>query len=180
MGNVVEFTRVAAPHTSKQRAQRRDAAKPLWRHALGEVLRAERLEQERILTEVAATAGVSPQYLSEIERGRKEPSSELLGSVAEALGLDLVDVVQRVGGLLGERREAERRAAERREILRVETSFAFRADAAEAIDAGEEFGLVDVTDLHGAVDVAPGHPLAVVGPGRQHAPAEPTAYLLAA
>src|SRR6478736_2955821 len=106
MGKVVEFPKV------KKRS------KPLWRDVLGEVLRGERLAQERILTEVAATAGVSPQYLSEIERGRKEPSSEVLGAVADALGLELVDVVQRVGSLLGERRVAERREAERRELLR--------------------------------------------------------------
>ncbi|MDQ2662010.1 MAG: helix-turn-helix domain-containing protein [Actinomycetota bacterium] len=91
MGNVVEFPRSIGSRSSK----------PLWRHALGEVLRGERLEQERILTEVAAAAGVSPQYLSEIERGRKEASSEVLGSVAGALGLELVDVVVRVAGQLG-------------------------------------------------------------------------------
>ena len=131
MGGVVEFTRAADGHDAETRAPSTapsaGGSKPLWRHALGEVLRGERLGQERILTEVAATAGVSPQYLSEIERGRKEPSSEVLGSVAEALGLELVDVVQRVGSQLGERREAERREAERRELLRVERSFAFRA-----------------------------------------------------
>ena len=91
MGKVIEFQRVVGSHASK----------PLLRHVLGEVLRGERLDQERILTEVAAAAGVSPQYLSEIERGRKEPSSEILGSVAEALGLELVDVVVRVAGRLG-------------------------------------------------------------------------------
>ncbi|MEF3402177.1 helix-turn-helix domain-containing protein [Agromyces sp. CCNWLW203] len=148
MGKVVEFTRVNGPQGPTSSASGRAGAKPLWRHALGEVLRGERLEQERILTEVAATAGVSPQYLSEVERGRKEPSSEVLGSVAEALGLDLVDVVERVGLLLGERREAERREAERREVVRIETSLAFRADAVE--------------------------------PGGLHAPAGPSAYLLAA
>ena len=62
MGDVVEFSRPVVPRGSR----------PLWRHVLGEVLRGERLEQERILTEVAASAGVSPQYLSEIERGRKD------------------------------------------------------------------------------------------------------------
>ena len=119
MGKVVEFPRAVVPH----------APKPLWRHVLGEVLRGERLDQERILTEVAATAGVSPQYLSEIERGRKEPSSEILGSVADALGLDLFDVVHRVRGRLGTRLDDERREAERRERLAVETSLAFRLDA---------------------------------------------------
>ncbi len=118
MGKVVEITGAVGPHASK----------PLWRHVLGEVLRGERLEQERILTEVAATAGVSPQYLSEIERGRKEPSSEILGSVAEALGLALFDVVHRVGERLGARLDEDRREAERRERLLVEASFAFRAD----------------------------------------------------
>lgn len=119
MGSVIEFSRAAEPL----------APKPLWRHVLGEVLRGERLDQERILTEVAATAGVSPQYLSEIERGRKEPSSEILGSVADALGLELLDVVRRVGDRLGARRDEERREAERRERLLLETSLAFRADA---------------------------------------------------
>ena len=108
------------------------APKPLWRHVLGEVLREERLDQERILTEVAAVAGVSPQYLSEIERGRKEPSSEILGSVADALGLELFDVVHRVGARLGARLDDDRREAERREMLRIETSLAFRADPAPA------------------------------------------------
>ena len=119
MGKVVEFSRAIVPH----------APKPLWRHVLGEVLRRERLDQERILTEVAATAGVSPQYLSEIERGRKEPSSEILGSVADALGLELFDVVRRVGERLGARLDEDRREAERRERLLVEASYAFRADA---------------------------------------------------
>lgn len=120
MGKVVEFPRAVGSHASK----------PLWRHVLGEVLRGERLDQERILTEVAATAGVSPQYLSEIERGRKEPSSEILGSVAEALGLELFDIVYRVGERLGARLDEQRREAERRERLVLESSFAFRADAA--------------------------------------------------
>jgi transcriptional regulator with XRE-family HTH domain len=119
MGKVVEFSRAIVPH----------APKPLWRHVLGEVLRGERLDQERILTEVAAAAGVSPQYLSEIERGRKEPSSEILGSVADALGLELFDVVRRVGERLGARLDEDRREAERRERLLVEASYAFRADA---------------------------------------------------
>lgn len=96
MGRLIEF-----PQAEPSRA-----ARPLWRHALGEVLRRERLDQDRILTEVAATAGVSPQYLSEVERGRKEASSEVLGAVADALGLELADVVGRVAGRLGSRTPA--------------------------------------------------------------------------
>ncbi|GAA4063082.1 helix-turn-helix domain-containing protein [Agromyces indicus] len=96
MGRLIEF-----PQAEPSRA-----ARPLWRHVLGEVLRRERLDQDRILTEVAATAGVSPQYLSEVERGRKEASSEVLGAVADALGLELADVVGRVAGRLGARNPA--------------------------------------------------------------------------
>ncbi|GAA1805041.1 helix-turn-helix transcriptional regulator [Agromyces neolithicus] len=129
MGDVVEFSRRPGSRRPGSRTPGSRTPKALWRDVLGEVLRAERRDQERILTEVAATAGVSPQYLSEIERGRKEPSSEILGSVADALGLDLFEVVHRVGERLGDRRAAERREAERRERLAVETSLAFRLDA---------------------------------------------------
>lgn len=102
MGRLIEFPDPETPRS----------ARPLWRHVLGEVLRGERLEQERILTEVAATAGVSPQYLSEVERGRKEASSEVLGAVADALGLDLADVVARVAGRLARRAPEGRRSDE--------------------------------------------------------------------
>ena len=47
---------------------------PLWREAVGRELRTERTHQERTLADVAEEAGVSTQYLSEIERGRKEPA----------------------------------------------------------------------------------------------------------
>ena len=68
-------------------------ARPLWRKLAGHYLREQRIDQGRILTEVAATAGVSPQYLSELERGRKEPSSEVLAAAARALGLSLADLL---------------------------------------------------------------------------------------
>ena len=69
---------------------------PLWREVVGRELRAERQRQERTLADVAAQAGVSVQYLSEVERGLKEPSSEVLGAVHGALGLRLVDLTTRV------------------------------------------------------------------------------------
>ncbi|WP_207840396.1 helix-turn-helix domain-containing protein [Williamsia soli] len=72
----------------------------LWRSVLGSYLRAERTAQGRILTDIASVAGVSPQYLSEIERGRKEPSSEILSAVTGALGLTLLDVTRGVATLL--------------------------------------------------------------------------------
>jgi transcriptional regulator with XRE-family HTH domain len=69
-------------------ARRRGA----WRVAVGHVLREWRTEQGLRLADVAAAAGVSTQYLSEVERGRKEPSSEVLGAVTEALGSSLTEL----------------------------------------------------------------------------------------
>ena len=63
-----------------------------WRVAVGGVLRAWRAEQGLRLSDVAERAGVSVQYLSEVERGRKEASSEVLGAVTEALGSSLADL----------------------------------------------------------------------------------------
>ncbi len=72
------------------------APEPLWREVVGEELREERHRQERTLADVAEESGVSTQYLSEVERGLKEPSSEILGAVSGALGLRLVDLTSRV------------------------------------------------------------------------------------
>ncbi len=65
---------------------------PLWRHLLGARLRRLRTERGQTLTETARRAGISPQYLSEIERGIKEPSSEMIAAVAGALGVTLLDL----------------------------------------------------------------------------------------
>ncbi|MEU9872476.1 helix-turn-helix transcriptional regulator [Actinomadura sp. NPDC048021] len=65
---------------------------PLWRDALGHCLRRLRLERGEILVETARRAGVSPQYLSEMERGVKEPSSEMIAAVAGALDVTLGDL----------------------------------------------------------------------------------------
>lgn len=75
--------------------RRRHARDPLLRTLLGGVLRQARHDQKRTLTDVAAEAGISVPYLSEIERGRKEPSSEMLAAVCGALDLDLLDLVSR-------------------------------------------------------------------------------------
>ncbi|UOE42920.1 helix-turn-helix domain-containing protein [Agromyces larvae] len=94
-----ESTAPPAPRLRPRRA--------LWREAVGALLRRERLEQERTLADVARRAGVSIQHLSEVERGRKEASSEVLGAVGEALGLDLADLTAGVARMLAtERREA--------------------------------------------------------------------------
>ncbi|MEV7770671.1 helix-turn-helix transcriptional regulator [Kitasatospora sp. NPDC086791] len=66
---------------------------PLWRDLVGGALRRERLAQERTLKDVAETARISMPYLSELERGRKEASSEVLAAAAKALGLGLADLL---------------------------------------------------------------------------------------
>jgi DNA-binding XRE family transcriptional regulator len=69
---------------------------PLWRDVLGRRLRLLRQEQQETLSETAARAGISPQYLSEVERGRKEPSSEMIAALAGALGTTLIDLTEQV------------------------------------------------------------------------------------
>ncbi|MGV9246295.1 helix-turn-helix domain-containing protein [Streptomyces sp. NPDC003710] len=66
---------------------------PLWRDLVGDILRRERLAQERTLKDVAEAARISMPYLSELERGRKEASSEVLAAAARALGLGLTDLL---------------------------------------------------------------------------------------
>src|SRR5580700_10687269 len=71
---------------------------PLWREVLGQRLRTLRLDQQETLAETAGRAGISPQYLSEIERGRKEPSSEMIAALAGALGTTLIQLTEQVAG----------------------------------------------------------------------------------
>lgn len=76
------------------------------RDLIGDVLREERHRQERSLADVAEAASVSLQYLSEVERGRKDVSSELLGAMHGALGLDLAEVLERATRRLGVRSQS--------------------------------------------------------------------------
>lgn len=82
----------------------------LLREALGDSLRRTRVSQSRTLREVSSSARVSLGYLSEIERGRKEASSELLAAICEALDVPLSDVLFDVSGLLAD--GPDRRAVE--------------------------------------------------------------------
>lgn len=68
----------------------------LFRRMLGEVLRGARVEREMTLRQVSAEARVSLGYISEIERGQKEASSELLASLCAALDLPLSQVLREV------------------------------------------------------------------------------------
>lgn len=65
----------------------------LLRSHIGQTLRAARSEQSRTLRDVARQARVSLGYLSEVERGQKEASSELLNAICSALGLSLSAVI---------------------------------------------------------------------------------------
>ncbi|MDV2475822.1 helix-turn-helix domain-containing protein [Rhodococcus zopfii] len=65
----------------------------LLREAIGDSLRRTRVSQSRTLREVSSSARVSLGYLSEIERGRKEASSELLAAICGALEVPLSDVL---------------------------------------------------------------------------------------
>jgi transcriptional regulator with XRE-family HTH domain len=68
----------------------------LLRRVIGDALRARRQSQQRTLREVSTAANVSLGYLSEIERGQKEASSELLSSICDALGAQLSQVLREV------------------------------------------------------------------------------------
>ena len=72
------------------------------RTLIGEALRTTRLGQERTLREVSSAARVSLGYLSEVERGQKEASSELLASICRALGVRLSDVLREVSETLSQ------------------------------------------------------------------------------
>jgi transcriptional regulator with XRE-family HTH domain len=92
MGDVVELRAPSADPTDRSEAE------PLWRELVGDTLRTARQESELRLVDVAERAGVSPQYLSEVERGLKDPSSEILSAVAGALELQVVELVTRAVG----------------------------------------------------------------------------------
>ncbi|WP_413767778.1 helix-turn-helix domain-containing protein [Rhodococcus pyridinivorans] len=112
-GRVIDFATAArAARATAARAARVTAAKAaraargpvrgadsteprLLRQIYGEILRDERRDQDRSLEDVARMVGMSKQYLSEVERGRKEASSEILRSVCEALELPMEQLLAR-------------------------------------------------------------------------------------
>jgi len=77
--------------------QQGSGSRPLLRTTLGELLRRTRLMQRRTLADVARIARVSMPYLSELERGRKEASSEVLAAICDALEVELPEVLAEVG-----------------------------------------------------------------------------------
>jgi transcriptional regulator with XRE-family HTH domain len=89
----VRIARLAPPH--REPTPSRSVPERLWRDVVGEEIRRMRTARSERLADVARRAGISPQYLSEIERGVKDPSSESLAAVAGALGTTVEGLAQR-------------------------------------------------------------------------------------
>lgn len=93
---VVDLAAVRVARGPRSREPHSPGPEPrLLRQVYGEILRDERRDQDRSLDDVARAVGMSKQYLSEVERGRKEPSSEILRSVCDALDLPMEQLLAR-------------------------------------------------------------------------------------
>jgi transcriptional regulator with XRE-family HTH domain len=80
----------------------------LMREAIGGTLRRTRTERRRTLRDVSRRARVSLGYLSEVERGRKEASSELLAAICEALDISLPDLLTEAADTIADAMAAAR------------------------------------------------------------------------
>lgn len=87
----------AVPHAQEQPDEAKEVS---LREAIGHVLRDLRTRDHKTLREVSEKAGVSLGYLSEVERGQKEASSELLSSIAQSLGLSTAQMLRMVADYL--------------------------------------------------------------------------------
>lgn len=94
-GNIDEVMCVVMNMNDATTMRRRDKL-PVLRNELGEVLRDTRLMQGKTLRDISSGARVSLGYLSEVERGQKEASSELLSSICEALDIPMSAVLREV------------------------------------------------------------------------------------
>jgi transcriptional regulator with XRE-family HTH domain len=101
----------------------------LLRRVLGDTLRGRRLRQRRTLREVSGAARVSLGYLSEVERGQKEASSELLASICAALDVKMSDVLSEVS-------ETMRRSERAAEVARMPRRVTIPAPARRPVPAG--------------------------------------------
>jgi transcriptional regulator with XRE-family HTH domain len=101
----------------------------LLRRVLGDTLRGRRLRQRRTLREVSGAARVSLGYLSEVERGQKEASSELLASICEALDVKMSEVLSEVS-------ETMRRSERAAEVARMPGRVMIPAPARRPVPAG--------------------------------------------
>lgn len=120
----------------------------LMREAIGGSLRRARTARRRTLREVSRRARVSLGYLSEVERGRKEPSSELLAAICEALDIALSD-------LLAEAAEAIAAEAVAAEAARLRRPIGLRHMDLRLATAGDEGPLTPMTPVAPVAPVAP-------------------------
>lgn len=111
----------------------------LLRTLIGAVLRRARLDQGRTLADVARMARVSMQYLSELERGRKEASSEVLAAICEALRIELADVLTEVAAYLAAE-NGRRTPVARMDVVPMRAELSTRAQG-RAYGAGDVFCL---------------------------------------
>lgn len=89
---------------------------PLYRNALGYVIRTERLRQELTMRDIAERAPMALGYLSEVERGQKDVSSELLNTIARGLSVSISELTRRTAEVLI---EWEKQEAEEKELARL-------------------------------------------------------------
>jgi transcriptional regulator with XRE-family HTH domain len=124
----------------------------LLRHLLGDALRRLRLRQGRTLREVSASARVSLGYLSEVERGQKEASSELLAAICTALGTPLSQVLREVSDNFA--------------LVELQTEPVFADVIEPAIEVTPGGHPIERDEDDGAVPVAPVGAVGPVGPTR--------------
>ena len=119
---------------------------PVLRQVVGDTLRALRMRQRRTLREVSTTARVSLGYLSEVERGQKEPSSELLAAICGALDVELSELFAEVSQTL---RREEKLALAASRLSRIPGSGAARVTVAPSASevAGHGAGGAQVRSL---------------------------------
>lgn len=122
----------------------------LLRRLLGDELRRTRQRQQRTLREVSSAARVSLGYLSEVERGQKEPSSELLAAICAALEVRLSDVLRDVSDAFDAESVVSPKPHERVEIDPVVIDHAQLRAGEPVGDAGRD-----------ATDVVPAEPRAL-------------------
>lgn len=142
-----------------------EARMSLLRRVIGGVLRRLRLRQGRTLREVAEAAGVSVPYLSEVERGRKEASSEVLAAICRALGIHLSDLLEEARDDL-RRVEPRIPAAPRAGLSRLERAEGGRPDAATPVAwVGPRTGgpLLHLAPRTGGPTLRVGRPASAVG-----------------
>lgn len=134
----MDLHRDALARTGRTADDDRWAPEPLWRVVLGRRLRLLRTVRGDRLADVARLAGISPQYLSEIERGVKEPSSEMIAAVAGALGTTLLDLTWQVAAELHGSTPVQALTSTRQGVRSTIAAPSFGSNAGTTADLGSQ------------------------------------------